>query len=34
MASQTRKQKLQYTYCPISQEKRQSDNEIWSVNIT
>ena len=24
--------KLQYTYCPISHNERQLDNEIWSVN--
>ena len=23
---------MKYTYCPISQEVKQPDNKIWSVN--
>ena len=22
---------MQYTFCPISQEVKQSDNEIWNI---
>ena len=32
MTSQKGSKQMQNTYCPISHEKKQSENEIWSVN--